>query len=369
MRILYVITGLTVGGAEIVTIGIANGMAARGHTVKLVALNDRDELSDKIHPSVERSTLCMGKSPLSFLKAARLLRRELRCFRPDVVHANMVHANIFTRLVRLFTPMPLLVCSAHSNNEGGALRMWAYRLTDFLSDINTNVSDGALNWYVQNKWFSPQKSVTVYNGIDLDKFRQDDSMRLEIRGRYAVSPADFLFLFVGRLIDLKDIPNLLRAFDLVASKVDNAKLLIVGDGEERLPMEAMAAGMPCASRVLFAGKQEATADYYNAADCFVLSSACEGFGMVLVEAMACGLPVVATDAGGCLEVVGDRRYVAETKNSQQLAEKMLSVHALPDNERLALRKRNRQRSSQFSLNAILDRWERLMGGCVKRDET
>lgn len=359
MRILYVITGLTVGGAEIVTIDIANGMADRGHQVKLVALNDRDELSDKIHPSVERSTLHMGKSPLSFLRSAWRLRKEIVQFRPDVVHANMVHANIFTRLVRLFAKMPLLISSAHNNNEGGPLRMWAYRLTDSLSDINTNVSDGALNWYVQNKWFSPQKSITVYNGIDLGKFRPDDSNRLAIREKHAISSTDFLFLFLGRMVLQKDVPNLLKAFERVSEKRADAKLLVVGDGELRGEMEQMAASMACASKIAFVGKQADTWNYYNAADCFVLSSAFEGFGIVLVEAMACGLPVVATDSGGCMEVVGDKSYVVAPKDPEQLAERMLGVQDLPCDELAQLKQRNLQRAQSFSIHSILDRWEEL----------
>lgn len=361
MKILYVITGLTVGGAEIVTIDIANGMAERGHTVKLVALNNRDELSGRILPSVEVSTLNMGKSPLSFVQSAWKLRKVIKAFRPDVVHANMVHANIFTRLVRLFTRMPLLISSAHSNNEGGALRMWAYRLTDFLSDINTNVSDGALDWFVKNKWFSKKKSISVYNGINLDKFHRDATNRLAIREKYNIASTDFLFLFVGRLIDLKDIPNLIKAFGIVSTQVDNVRLLIVGDGEVREEMEQMASEMPFASKITFAGKQTQTNDYYNAADCFVLSSECEGFGMVLVEAMACGLPVVATDAGGCLEVVGDRQYVAEPKDSEQLAKIMLSVVKLAPEDLARLKETNSQRSSKFSLQTILDRWEKIYG--------
>lgn len=364
MRILYVITGLTVGGAEIVTIDIVNGMAERGHTVKFVALNNRDELSHRIHPSVDFSTLNMGKSPLSFAKSAWKLHQEVVRFRPDVVHANMVHANIFTRLVRLFTKMPLLISTAHSNNEGGAARMWAYRLTDCLSDINTNVSDGALDCFVQNKWFSKKKSLSVYNGINLDKFRPDAEKGWTIREKYGISSTDFLFLFVGRLIDLKDIPNLIRSFELVGQRLENAKLLIVGDGDMREPMEKMASESAVSSRIIFVGKQTETWNYYNAADCFVLSSEYEGFGMVLVEAMACGLPVVATNAGGCLEVVGDKRYVAEPKDSAQLSEIMLSV-ATMDAEALArLKGSNLERSSHFSLQTILDKWEDIYKGKV-----
>lgn len=359
MNILYIVTGLGIGGAEIVTVDIANKMSDRGHCVSIINLSDINELRGRINPQIDVYSIGMEKSPLSFFRAIHRAASYVKKVKPEVVHANMIHANIFARVLRIFAHMDFLISTAHSQNEGGKLRMLAYRLTDCLSDLNTNVSKDAVSHYVRNKWFSGKKSIYVYNGIDKSRFRHKSEARIAMRQKFALGDHDFCFLFVGRMTEAKDIPNLLEAFSILSAKEDNVKLVLVGGGELYDEMRSLAVSKHISENTFFEGSCSDVVDYYSMADCFVMSSAWEGFGMVLVEAMSCGLPVLATDAGGCAEIVADGKFIVPVKDAGALAEKLEEmIHKSPE-EISAIKERNYLLSESFSLDRIVDEWENI----------
>lgn len=359
MNILYIITGLGIGGAEIVTVDIANKMVRKGHDVSILSLTDYNLIQERIDSRINIHTAGLGKNPFSFLKTFFSVRRYVKHLSPDVVHANMYHSNLFARILRLCVHLDFLICSAHSQNEGGSLRMWAYRLTDCLSDLNTNVSNDAVSHYIRNKWFSGEKSICVYNGIDQSRFQFKPEVRKVMRQKFALKDDDFCLLFVGRMAEPKDIPNLLEAFAILSAKHDNVKLVLVGGGELQDEMSSLAKTKGIADRLFFEGSRSNVVDYYSMADCFVMPSAWEGFGMVLVEAMSCGLPVVTTDAGGCAEVVSDKRFIVPIKDSVALAEKIKMVMSMSPLERESVIKQNYLQAERFSLDRIVDTWEEI----------
>lgn len=359
MTILYIVTGLGIGGAEIVTVDIANNMVQRGHQVSIISLADINELQERIDSRIDVHIIGMGKTPISFFKAIMNARDYIKRTQPDVVHANMVHANIFARILRIFVHMDYLISTAHSSNEGGNLRMWAYRLTDCMSDLNTNVSKDAVAHYVRNKWFSPKKSIHVYNGIDQSIFSPKPEVREKLRTELGLKEEDFCLLFVGRMTEAKDIPNLLDAFAIVSKAHSSAKLVLVGGGTLQKGMQQLAESKGLGKSVYFAGSRSDVINYYNMADCFVMSSAWEGFGMVLVEAMSCHLPVITTNAGGCAEIVSSEKYIVPIKNPLALAEKIEMVMSMNQEELQQLRQENYRLSRRFSLEAIVGIWEKI----------
>ncbi|MEG2471786.1 glycosyltransferase, partial [Acinetobacter sp.] len=197
MNILYLITGLGGGGAEKVVAGLADEMSKLGHQVKIAYLkgqvivcpeNSEIELIDLGLESVKNSKV-----------AYKNYKQLLKEFQPDVVHAHMVHANIFARISRIFCPIPKLVCTAHSNNEGGKGRMLAYRLTHHLSDLTTNVSLSASKNFEALGAVPEQGITTVYNGINLARFHKSERSDREMRVSLGLSDNDLMFLAVGRL--------------------------------------------------------------------------------------------------------------------------------------------------------------------------
>ncbi|MGL4364762.1 MAG: glycosyltransferase [Bacteroidales bacterium] len=355
MKISYFITGLGLGGAEIVTIGIANKMIERGHQVQLVYLTGANEHLSTLHQAIEVVGLGMRKNPIGFIYALIKASKLIKIFQPDVVHANMIHANLFARVLRFFQNIPYLICSEHSKNIEGHLRMKLYQCSNFLSDINTNVSQEAVTHFIAQRAFNAQNSFCIYNGIDLQKFQYDEAKRIKIRTQYNIAQSEFVYINVGRLTEAKDQVNLLNAF----AKVPLGKLMIVGKGEKEQELKTLIEQLKLSHRVILTGVQPNVEAYLSAADCFVLSSAWEGFGIVLAEAMSCSLPVISTDCGGCAEVVSNPNYVVPTKNAEVLAEKMRYVANMPLVERQKQGIKNKELAQRFDIHKICDRWEEV----------
>lgn len=180
MKIVLMITGLGIGGAETQVCNIADRLYELGNDVTLIYLNGNKEVSP-VNKGVEVIALNMKKTPLGLLSCIMLCRKILIEINPDVLHSHMVHANILSRLLRVITPIPVVISTAHSSNEGGRLRMSAYRFTDFLADVSTNVSEEALKSFIRKKAMHSEKGIVVYNGINTDKFIYNEDARQTLR--------------------------------------------------------------------------------------------------------------------------------------------------------------------------------------------
>lgn len=361
MKILLVITGLGVGGAERQICDLADGFRRLGHEVRLLYLTGSADVKPLSSEVVVRG-LGMGKNPLSFLVSMAALIKELEAFEPDVVHSHMFHANILARLARLRCFIPRLISTAHSTSEGGRLRSVLYRITDSLADISTNVSEAAVKAFVKSGAAPNGRMIAVYNGIDLSRFdRVNPEAELNARN-------EFRLLAVGRLQPEKDYPNLLKAFKLLSSKCAGIKLRldIVGEGGERNNLEKMARDFGIDSRVNFLGIRADVPELMKQADIFVLSSAWEGFGLVVAEAMACSRRVVATDCGGVSEVLGGNGILVAPHDHRELAHGIQKALAMSPDESERLGDSARRHVEQtFSMDAVLSRWEELYAAGVR----
>ena len=348
MKILLVITGLGMGGAEHVVVDLADRLAVLGHEVKIAYLTG-PVLVTPVSPDIELVPIGMT-STKSFFIGYLKLRNLVKNYKPDVVHSHMFHANILSRLLRVTLKIPRLVCTAHSTDEGGKLRMLAYRITDSLADISTNVSSKAVESFVRKGAVMAERMVAVPNGIDTDKFFFDENVRHE--NRKNLFKEKNIILAVGRFTEAKDYPNLLSAISILRNKRDDFKLLIVGDGPLKSDLASYVESLGLDSFVCFLGIRTDIPDLMSSSDIFVLSSAWEGFGLVVAEAMACERVVVATDCGGVREVVGACGILLEPKNSELLAQALNKALDLTPEERAVIGAAARQRIiDNYSLDA------------------
>lgn len=356
LKILLVITGLGVGGAERLVTSLADRFAALGHEVLLIRLQGSAELRP-LHAEVKMETLGIRRNPISLLVGMLKLGRLIKAFHPDVVNSHLIHANILVRFLRIFLPMRRLISSAHNNNEGGKARMLAYRVTDWLADISTNVSYAAVKAFEEKKAVPRGRMLVVHNGIDTDLFDYEVDVRQQIRNDLDLPEEVSLILAVGRLSAPKDYPNLLQAFSHLCQSESEIKLCIVGDGPLRNEIEDMAVSLGVRSRILFLGVRHDVSALMSACDCFVLSSAWEGFGLVVAEAMACERPVVATDCGGVREVVGDAGFLVCPRDADALAAAIKSVLELPEERKRSLGRSARKRViERYSFDVTAERY-------------
>ena len=204
MKILYVITGLKIGGAETITLNLAEKMLAFGHEVLI--LNLTGDVEFRIQESLQIVSLKMKKNVFSFVATFLKAKKTIEIFEPDVVHANMFHAIIFSRILRIITrKIKYLICTVHTTNIQGRLRLLLLRLTKNLTDIDTNVSNESVEYFVNLKVFNSKKSQVVYNGIDLTRFvKHQTEFKRESLG---LTQDDCIFINVSRLMQAKDHNN------------------------------------------------------------------------------------------------------------------------------------------------------------------
>lgn len=350
-----IITGLSMGGAETVVTSLADALAARGHEVLIAYLTG---VAIVLPTNAHIKVVCLGMaSKIDAVSAFFRLRRLTLEFEPDVVHSHMVHANILMRLVRLVTPVERLISTAHSSNEGGWLRMLAYRMTDELADLSTNVSKDAVASFIKAKSSKPDRMIAVHNGIDTDVFVFNANMRTQVRQALLIDEDCQLILAVGRLHEAKDYPNLFYALAQLPTDNVTYQLCIAGDGLIMGNLVSLATQLGLLDRVRFLGTRRDVAELMSAADVFVLPSAWEGFGLVVAEAMACERVVVATDCGGVREIMGLTGYLVNPEDPKALAQALKTAFQLSVSQRAALGRAARQRVlGNYSIGTAVEKW-------------
>jgi glycosyltransferase involved in cell wall biosynthesis len=321
----------------------------------------RPRLNEEWPTSLEVVHLDMRRNLVSVIAGLVRGRRFLRHFRPDLVHSHSFHANFAARLLKLLVPSSAVLSTIHNVNEGGWSRMLAYRVTDGLSRRTTAVSTAVMERFVRLDAVPQQKCVVVTNGIDTAEFSPSTERRTQMRLAMGVT-SEFIWLTAGRIVPAKDFPNLLLAFALVRATIPRAQLWIAGEGNVSGAMRARGLVVESGSleQVRWLGLRRDLPALLDAADGFVLASAWEGMPLVVGEAMAMEKPVVATDVGGVLELVGDAGMIVPAHDSPALAEAMLGLMSISaeDREKMGCIARARV-ATDFSMNARADEWEAL----------
>ncbi|WP_354682051.1 glycosyltransferase [Cupriavidus necator] len=354
LRILVITTGLRLGGAEQQIAALARAFVALGHSVAIVSLTEGQEID--LPAGIPVTELGMRKTPLSMLAALRKTRRVVRQWRPDVIHSHMVHGNLFARALTRTGRMPPVVCSAHSAREGGTLRTLAYRLTDRWCALTTHVSEAGRQAMVASGAAPARRVIVMPNGIDTSRFRPDDAVRERVRRDLGLGAQDVLVLNVGRLVAEKDQATLIEAFRLVARAVPDARLVIVGEGPMRSALAARIEQWGLASAVTLAGARSDVPDLLCAADIFALSSQIEGMPLAVGEALATGLPVVATAAAGVAELAGSAAVITPVGDAAALARALTAaIDQLPGTH-VDRDQRRQQIVSRFDVSAIARQW-------------
>jgi glycosyltransferase involved in cell wall biosynthesis len=369
MRILFLSTSMGMGGADSQLLAAAQELRTRGHEVLIVSLTPLGTMGLQARQlGIPTESLEMRRGipdPRGLVRLARLVR----AWRPDVVHSHMVHANLMARVLRLVAPVPALVSTIHNIYEGGPLRMAAYRLTNGLVDHMTSISQAAADRFIRERIIPRDLLTVVPNGVDPELFRKvPGEVRDELRCSLGLG-GEFVWLAVGRFEVAKDYPTMLRAFVAVHERYPEAVLLLVGKGSLQGETEALVRELSLVAAVRFLGVRNDVPALVSAGDAYVMSSAWEGMPMVLLEAAAGGLPIVATRVGGNQEVVldGDNGFLAPPRDHRALASAMVRLMELTDAERRAMGERGREHvRAHYGLARVVERWEAVYQDVLAR---
>ena len=369
MRILLLSTSMGMGGADQQLLSAALGLRQRGHEVRIVSLTPLGEMGARAKAAgLDTESLEMRRGIPDPRGLARLVRL-VRTWRPAVLHSHMLHANLMARAVRLFAPVPAVVSTIHNIYEGGRLRMLGYRLTNGLVDHITIISQAAADRFIRDRIVPPGLLEVVPNGVDTERYRGVPAGTRERLRRGLDLTTEFAWLAVGRFEAAKDYPNLLRAFARVRAQRPDAVLLLVGRGSLQADTEALARSLGLQGSVRFVGTREDVPEFMRAADGYVMSSAWEGMPMVLLEAAAAGLPIVATRVGGNQEVVvdGTTGFLVAPSDDEALGAAMLRLMGVPEAERRPMGSRGHDHVREhYGLSRVVDRYEAAYRDVLRR---
>jgi N-acetyl-alpha-D-glucosaminyl L-malate synthase BshA len=229
------------------------------------------------------------------------------------------------------------------------------------SDAVTAVSESLRNDTLQH--FHIRRDIDVVpNFIDFTRFNKQPKEHF----KKAISPnGERVLVHTSNFRKVKRVEDVIAVFDLVNKQIPS-KLLMIGDGPERSHIEKMSRELDCHERITFLGKQEAVEEILSVCDLFILPSETESFGLAALEAMACEVPVISSNAGGIPEVniQGETGYLSNVGDVEDMAANALKI--LVDDEVLKnFKKRALQRSKDFDLDRVMDDYVRIYERCLK----
>ena len=349
------------GGAERMMVNLSNEFSSRGHHVDLVLITADGpylcEVSDDVRVIDLNAPELPGYNAMGSLPH---LYRYLESREPVALLSALTRANVVALLAHRLARVPTRIVISERNHlssvveRDGNRRMralpWLIRRTYPWADRIVPISHGVADDLSHISRIPTTEMDVIHNPAYSEDIREEAKEPLE--HPWFQSPAPVI-LGVGSLTAQKDFATLVSAFERVRSAVD-ARLMILGEGEKRDELQAMVRDLGLSEVVEMPGFVDNPFKYMDGADVFVLSSRWEGFGNVIVEALACGTPVVSTDCpSGPAEILNDGEYgtLVPVGNPEAIADALLDVLEAHTDER-----RLENRAEQFSIDRIASQY-------------
>jgi glycosyltransferase involved in cell wall biosynthesis len=326
IRIGYVIGQLTYGGAERQLYELIRRIDRGKFQCFVYCLSEKTfPFGDKIKEAGAELRVLRRRHHFDIARV-RELARLLRKDRIDIVHSFLFKANGYAWSACLLAGVSRLVTSARNCKEIGALRDWVNRLAFSASDAIICNGEAVRSFSARHFNIPMGKSVVIYNGIDLDRYRPAPT-----DGDGAGKPEDKLVITVGRLVPQKDLELFIEAAKLLDQEYKGARFLVVGDGPCRSDLMRCAEASGLDGKLTFAGERDDVPDLVAQAEVFWLTSRWEGLPNVLLEAMACGKPVVARDVGACRELIqhSETGFLVPERDAQTFAHYTMKLLSNP----------------------------------------
>jgi glycosyltransferase involved in cell wall biosynthesis len=326
---MHVVNGLDYGGVERHMAVLAEHLDSARLRHVFVALDQGGAAAESMR-ALGADVTCLGReSRIPSISAWCALWREIRRVRPDIVHTHGAEANFHGLLAAAAAGVPVRVAEeigipGHSRVARRVFRQ-VYRLATAVIGVSAVVT----HWLCSSGEVDERRSVTLENPVKLPAPAAARGSHRDDRLRIAC---------VGRLEPVKNPAGLLAAFAALPPDCGAAELWFIGDGSQRAALETTARARGLAGRVRFLGFQPSPEVLLRQCDLVVQPSLAEGFGIALVEAMACGLPVISTRVGIAPQLItaGEQGWLVVEPTAQCLGEALRLALRLSPRERLEM---------------------------------
>jgi len=334
------------------------------HLISLTTLGEKGERIRDLRISVDQLGMRRGiPGPLRFLRLVRQLRR----LRPDIVHTWLYHSDLIGGFAAWFARCPTLIWGIRSSDF---VRADTSLRTRFVLSLCTKVSGWLPDCVIYNSQkggayhmhlgYRARRSIVIPNGIDLGKFNRDQGARESVRQELGISADALLVGLIARYDPLKNHEAFLKAAARIHEDMPQVHFLLVGANVElsNPTLRDLIKANGLADVCHLVGERSDIPRLTASLDLATLTSWSEGFPNVLVEAMACGVPCVSTDAGDAKVILGETGRIVPPGDPDALADQVRELLRLPADERRDLGTRARNRAQHnFEIATVVKHYE------------
>ncbi len=367
--VVHLVFRFDTGGLENGVVNLINHMPAGAYRHAVIALTEVDpKFAQRIHrPDVE--FVGLHKPPGHGVKVFKQLAQVLRRLRPAIVHTRNLAA-LECQVPAWWTGVPVRIHGEHGrdvDDPHGEVKRYQWMRRAYRPFVHHYVAlSRDLGQYLGDKVGVPPARITqIINGVDVERFSVLTNSRAVLQGMPFTPGQHLIAGTVGRMLTVKAQPVLARAFvralELAPVLRPRLRLVMVGDGPLRAESQAVLDAAGLAALAWLPGERADVPDVMRALDCFVLPSLAEGISNTILEAMATGLPVLATDVGGNAELVvkGETGDLVPAGDVEALANGLVRMAMQPERAK-AMGQAGRARAhSHFSLPAMVGAYQAL----------
>ena len=304
---------------------------------------------------------------ISDLTSIFKIKKILKEIKPNIAYLHSSKAGALGRIAMLFNFKIKILYNAHGwyfnadiKNKKKNFYATIERILALKTDKTINISKSEYDSALKYKIASDKKMCIIENGVDLLKFKNSDKYRTRIRKKYNIKNNEIIIGVVGRISEQKDPLTMIKAFNEIYQQRDDVKLMFVGSGELEETVKKYAKENNLLNVIIFTGWVNNVEKFIPAFDIAILPSKWEGFGLALIEYMACNKPIVASNVGGISNIITDKKngLLFEKGNYKELANK---IEILINNDELANKiiETNKSYRKQYDIKILINKHERL----------
>jgi L-malate glycosyltransferase len=363
----------SVGGSGVIATELGKLLAEKGHEIHFIASSLPFRLNkvycNIYYHEVEVNQYSVFKYPPYDLALASKMAEVAKREKLDILHVHYAipHAVSAYLAKQMVGEKLKIVTTLHgtditvlgSDPSLANLIKFGIEKSDSVTAVSNSLVDQT------NELIHPNKPIeTIYNFIDERVYRQKNTHHL--KEEYGIKPEEKVIIHVSNFRQVKRVQDVIKSFNLIQEKIPS-KLLLVGDGPELTVVCRLVEDLGLTDKVLFLGKQENVEDLYSISDLKLLLSEKESFGLVLLEAMACGVPCIGTSIGGIPEVISNNEngYLCELGDISGVASKAVTILSDPMLHSWMSKNARKTVTEKFNSTKIVNEYEQLYFNIVR----
>jgi len=366
INVLHLIYKLACGGLENGVVNLANFMERKRFSNIICSLTSSDEYQYRIN-SDRRFIYNLNKKDGNDVsvpfKIASIIKKE----QIDIVHARgwptyfegILATKLMCRRVKF-------IFGYHGRTIEDVQyipkrRLKAQKFMSFFDDCIMTLSDEMASEYARMIDINRDKIKVIYNGVDTDKLRATDVELESLREEFNIKKDDYVVGFIGRIDPVKDLQTLIDAIFIAKANISNIKLIIVGDGSERTKLQNYVNSNGMMNNVIFTGQRDDIGACLSIMNIYVQPSLYEGMSNTIVEAMASGKVVIATNVGGTPELIDheENGILFTPGKPEELESHIQNLYLNPDKAHSLANKAYHKATKDFSISSMIENYEKL----------